>query len=128
MVEIKQMPFREKYKMVLDYHMGLELEVLPLVKDRLGERQVEEIKRIWQEELMPIPENASSEEKYDLAFENWLTNWGTAYRFIFENLGEEGIEKFKESAVEFIKSTIPLPAVRMLKIMKKIMLLVRLLK
>ena len=82
---------------------------------------MEEIKRIWQEELTPIPENASSEEKYDLAFENWLTNWGTAYRFIFENLGEEGIEKFKESAVEFIKSTIPLPAVRMLKIMKKIM-------
>ena len=120
MVETKQMPFHEKHKMVLDYHKGLELEVLPLVKDRLGERQVEEIKRIWQEEVKPIPKNASSEEKYDIAFDNWLTNWGTAHRFIIENLGEEGLEKFKESAVEFINSTIPLPAVRTLKIMKKI--------
>ena len=32
MVEIKQMPFREKYKMVLDYHMGLELEAWPWLR------------------------------------------------------------------------------------------------
>ena len=47
--------------------------------------------------------------------DNWLTNWGTAYRFISDSLGEEGLEKFKELAVEFIKSTIPMPAVQMLE-------------
>lgn len=120
MVENKQMPFEEKFKMVLNYHDGLDDEVLPLIKAKLGDQKVIEIKRIWREELKPTPYNATSEENYNIAFNNWLTNWGTAYRFILENMGEEGLNKFKELAVAFIKSTIPLPAVQMMKIMRKI--------
>ena len=120
MVENKQMPFEEKFKMVLNYHDGLDDEVLPLIKAKLGDQKVIEIKRIWREELKPTPHNATSEENYNIAFNNWLTNWGTAYRFILENMGEEGLKKFKELAVAFIKSTIPLPAVQMMKIMRKI--------
>ena len=68
MAEIKQMSFQEKYKMVLEYHKGLEGEVMPLILERLGQRKVEEIKYVWQEELKPIPENATNEEKYDIAY------------------------------------------------------------
>jgi len=47
MVEIKEMPFQEMYKMVLNYHKGLSEEVLPIVRGRLGGPKVAEIKRIW---------------------------------------------------------------------------------
>lgn len=121
MVKIREMSFQEKYKMVLDYHKGLDDEVLPLFRDKLGDQEVKEIKRIWWEELKRIPETATNEEKYGIAYDNWLTNWGTAYRFICEYLSKEGLEDFKELAVEFIKSTIPLPAVQMLKKMRQIL-------
>ena len=120
MVEVKQMPYEEKYGSVLDYMKLLEDFVLPLVKENLGDQKVEELKRIWQEELKPIPEDASYEEKYEIAYGNWLRNWESAFGFVLKNLGESGAEKFKHSAVEALKRKNSSPALSLLKVMRVI--------
>jgi hypothetical protein len=120
MVEVKQMPYEEKYSGVLGYMKMLEGFTLPLVKENLGDQKVEELKKIWQEELKPVPEDASYEEKNEIAYGNWLRNWQSAYSFVLKNMGESGAEKFKHAAVEGLIKKNSSPALLMLNFMRAI--------
>ena len=120
MVEVKQMPYEEKYNGVLSYMKMLEGFTLPLIKENLGDQKVEELKKIWQEELKPVPEDASYEEKYEIAFGNWARNWQSAYSFVLKNMGESGAEKFKHADVEGLKKKNSSPALLMLNFMRAI--------
>jgi hypothetical protein len=100
MVEIKEMSFREKFDSVISYTKLLESFALPLVKENKGVEKVAELKSMWQKESEQIPEGSTYEEKYEIAFSNWLKNWQSAYTFVSNQLGEGGAEKFEQAAIE----------------------------
>jgi hypothetical protein len=100
MVEIKEMPYREKFETVLDDINFLKENVVPFVKEKLGDEEVEELRRSWEKESEHIPEDASDQEKYEIAYRNWLRNWESSYHLVSNKLGEKGIEEFKQASVE----------------------------
>lgn len=100
MVEIKEMSYREKFEEVLNGMKFVEGYVMPFVKEKLGNEEIKSLRGIWEEESERIPEGASDQEKYEIAYRNWLRNWESAYRLVRDNLGEAGIEEFKQAAVE----------------------------
>jgi hypothetical protein len=74
MVEIKEMPFKERYEGILTNMKVLESWTIPIVKEQLGDSKVEELKSLWQKQAESIPEDASYEEKWDIAYRNWTRN------------------------------------------------------
>lgn len=117
-IAVKEMSYDKKYSSVLDYMKLLEDFVLPLVKEDLGDKEVAELKRLWKSESKPIPDGASIEEKYEIAYGNWTRNWASAFNFVGKRLSEKGTEKFKHAAVEGLKRKNASPALYMLKIMR----------
>lgn len=118
MAKAKEMPYGEKYAIVLDYMKLLDRFVLPLVKENLGEQGVVELQGIWQKGLNPIPDDATYEEKYELAFGNWIQKWGSAFTFIRDQLGKKGVQKFERADVEALKRKSSGLALILLKVMR----------
>ena len=103
MVKVKEMTYRKKYASVLSYIKLLESFVLPLVKKHMGEAGIAELKKKWQKKLKEIPENISFEDKFEIAYSNWMWKWSIAFNFVKTNLGENGIEEFQKADVEALK-------------------------
>ena len=124
MVDTKEMPFEEKNESILDYLNMLHGFVLPIVERRLGVQKVDEIKAIWQNETKPIPESSNAEEKFETAYGNWVRNWESAYNFVKTNLGEKGLEEFKDKAqranVDKLKQKAGRPALFMLRLIRAV--------
>jgi hypothetical protein len=117
-VEIKEMPYDERYSSILGYTKLLEDFVLPLVEKELGAQKVAELKKIWQNYEKAIPISASDEEKYDTAYGNWVRKWASAYNFVSDNMVESGIEEFKHEDVEALKRKNSSPSLLLLKLMR----------
>ena len=100
MVEIKEMPYQEKYDEILKYIDVTESFAIPLVKEELGKEKVKELQDLWKKESEPIPECASNKERYEIAYSNFMRNWVSAHNFMRENLGEYGVKKFMSAAIE----------------------------
>ena len=111
MANLKKMPPEEKYARITDNMKFDEKFILPLIQQYLGEQAVNELKRTWQEGLKSIPEDASFEEKYEIAYGNWIWMAKNAYSFTREEMGEEGIEKFDRAEVAALKRKNAGPAV-----------------
>ncbi len=118
MVKIKKMPYSEKYAKVIDNMKFDEKFILPFVQKHLGEQAVGVLKETWQKGVKSIPESASFEEKYDVAYGNWICLAKSTYRFIREQLGEDGIKKFERAEVEALKRKNAGPALSVLKLMR----------
>ncbi len=118
MVKIKEMPYSEKYAKVIDNMKFDEKFILPFVQKHLGEQAVGVLKETWQKGVKSIPESASFEEKYDVAYGNWICLAKSTYRFIREQLGEDGIKKFERAEVEALKRKNAGPALSVLKLMR----------
>src|SRR5512136_1899108 len=85
MVEIKEMPYHEKYHGILDL-IDLVKDFAPkFVKEELGEEKSDELLKRWERESVPIPREFSFETKYDIAHRNFLQNWITALDFVAEH-------------------------------------------
>jgi len=120
MVEIKEMPYDEKYSSVLSYMKLLDDNVLSFVEKELGAQKVAELGTIWQNVTQTIREDATYEEKFNIAYGNWVRKYASAFNFVSDNLGENGVEKFKDTAVEALKQKISGPAMFLLKLMRAI--------
>jgi hypothetical protein len=120
MVEVKEMPFDEKYSSILGYTKLLEDFVLPLVEKNLGVQKIAKLRKIWRNDEKAIPESASDEEKYETAYGNWLRKWASAYNFVSHNLGEKGIEEFKHEDAEALKRKNSSPALLLLKLVRAV--------
>jgi hypothetical protein len=118
------MSFKEKYEGVLEYLHLLHGFVLPIVERRLGVQKVDEIKVIWQNETKPIPERSNAEEKFEIAYGNWVRNWESAYNFVQAHLGKKGLEVFKDKAqranVDKLKQKAGRPALLMLRLIRAV--------
>jgi len=120
MVEVKQISNEKKYNAILNYMRITESYVVPLVRENLGEQKVEELQKLWRKEQKTISENLSSEEKYEIAYKNWIGKWESSYAFVRNNLGEKGTEQFKQLAKEALKNDIPGSALYLLRFINKI--------
>ena len=104
MVNIKEMPHGEKYAKVTDNMKFDETFILPFVQKHLGDQAVAELKKTWQEGMKPIPEGASFEERYEIAYGNWIWLAKSVYSFVRNRMGEDGIKKFERAEVEGLKT------------------------
>jgi hypothetical protein len=120
LVEIKKMPFKERYEGMLTNMKVLESWTIPIVKEQLGDSKVDELKSIWQKQAEPIPEDASYEEKWEIAYRNWMRNWISAYDFVRNELGECGIEKFIRRGADAWKKATSGPALHVLNFVRAI--------
>lgn len=118
MVTIKEMPYSEKYAKVIDYMKFDESFILPFVQKHLGDQAVSELKAIWQKGFKPIPEGASFEEKYEVAYGNWIWLAKNIYPFVRKQMGEDGLKKFERAEVEALIKKNASPALLLLKFIK----------
>jgi len=120
MVEIKEMPYDEKYSSMLSYLKLLDDNVLSLVEKELGAQKVAELGTIWQNGTQTIREDATYEEKFNIAYGNWVRKYSSAFNFVSDNLGENGVEKFKDTGVEAMKRKSSGPALFLLRLMRAV--------
>ena len=120
MVKIKEMPFKEKYEACLGGTKALESFGFSIVKERLGESKLNELKSIWRKQAEPIPQNASYEEKYEIEYRNWLRNWQSAYDLVRNELGESGTEEFIRRAVDYWEKQSPRAALYIMNFIRAI--------
>ncbi|MGA3192997.1 MAG: hypothetical protein ABSD73_10875 [Candidatus Bathyarchaeia archaeon] len=120
MVEIKEMPYDEKYSSMLSYLKLLNDNVLSFVEKELGAQKVAELGTIWQNGIQTIPEDATYEEKYNIGYGNWVRKYVSAFNFVSDNLGENGVEKFKDMSVEAFKRKSSSPALFLLRLMRAV--------
>ena len=118
MVEIKEMPYSEKYAKVMDSIDFDEKFILPFVRQHLGEEAASDIKKTWQEGAKPIPKTGSFEDKYETAYSNWIWLARNTFHFIREQMGEEGIERFERAEVEALKKKNASPALLVLRLVR----------
>lgn len=117
MVHAEKMPDIEKLACVLDA-IDTERSFVPLfVREHAGEQAVADLKQAWQAGY-PIPEDASIEEQYEIAYANWIYGAKTIFEFICSRLGEDGIDKFKRADVEVLKRKNASPALLMLSLLR----------
>ena len=116
MVKIKEMPYSEKYAKVIDNMKFDEKFILPFLQKHLGEQAVGVLKETWQKGVKPIPESASFEEKYEIAYANWMWKWSSAFDFIQTHFGESGVEEFKRADLEALKRKNSGPALFVLNV------------
>ena len=103
MASVKEMSYDEKYTKVQDA-IKLEESFIPsFLQKCLSEKSVDQLRERWSEGIKLIPENASDEEKYEIAYSNWIWIGRNSFKFVREHLGEEGIEQFKRADVEALK-------------------------
>jgi len=113
------MPFSEKYAIVLD-QMNPDILITPFIRRHLGTQALVELQQIWQEGIELIPEEASDEEKYEIAYGNFIWQAKSNFSFIRKNMGEEGIEQFKLAEIESLKRKNASPALYLLGLVRLI--------
>lgn len=118
MVALKPMSFEHKYENVLQYRETLDAVALPFIERELGSDDAAELKRLWSEESRPLPADAGTDEKYEIAYANWLRNWQTAFSFVARRAGDAGREKFERAGVEELKRSNAGPSLYMLRAMR----------
>ena len=117
-MSIKEMPYNEKYTIMLG---NINDTFVPsFVQKYLDNQAVLELQRIWEEGIKPIPEDTSFEEKYEIAYSNWIWMARSNYTFVREKLGEDGIEKLKRAEADALKRKNASPALLLLNLIRAI--------
>ncbi len=117
MVEIKPMPYAEKYVRVLgdakrdDY-------VVEFVEQHLGRGVAEEYVKRRDAVIQPIPADANDEVKYEIAYKNWIAGASVAFGFVREKLGQQGIDEMAEAGAESLVRANANPALFMLALVR----------
>ncbi|HEX9907393.1 MAG TPA: hypothetical protein VGB78_02865 [Thermoplasmata archaeon] len=102
-MQVKEMPFEEKLQSVRDYIALTESVVFPLVRRRLGEDVVQELRGMWDKGTHELPDDAGAKDKYEQEYADWINKYATSYDFIRERLGNSGIEELEHEVVEALK-------------------------
>ena len=119
MVKIKEMPSSKKYAMLLDTMKHYDTTI-SFIRQHKGEQAVVELQNIWQEGVKPIPEDASIEDKYEIAYGNWIWMGKNNFSVVRKHLGEDGIEQYKRERVDALKQENAGPAMAMLSLIRAI--------
>ncbi len=119
MVEVREMSYAEKYKRLLG---GLKHDeyVPEFIEKHLGQAASEEYRQRCASGIQPIPEDASPEDKYEIAYKNWMWVSSTAFSFIRERMGNEGVDRLLSMGVQRLKQENASPSLYLLKIIRAI--------
>jgi hypothetical protein len=118
MANVKEMPYSEKYAKVIDNMKFDESFIFPFVQKHLGDKAVSELEGLWQKGFRPIPEGASFEEKYEVAYGNWIWLAKNIYLFLRKQMGEDGLNKFERAEVDALIKKNASPALLLLKFIR----------
>lgn len=99
MVDVKEMPYNEKYNGILELMDLLKGFAPKFVKEELGQAKADELLKIWAQESEPIPSDAPFNDKYNIAHRNFLQNWITALNFVKEHQ-EVSTNKYMKVAID----------------------------
>lgn len=116
------MPDNEKCAIVLDNIKFAKILTSTFIKGHLGDQVVSELEKSWQEGIKPIPEEASPEEKYEIAYGNWIWVGKCDFNFIRKHLGEEGVVQYERNEVEALKRKNASPSLYLLRLIRAISL------
>jgi hypothetical protein len=103
MVKLKQMPDNRKYNYVLKSMVRCHTYIPAFLQKHLGDQAIAELKDIWHEGFRQIPQYASVDVKYEIAYSNWIWLAKSTYSFIRGQLGEDGVRQFERAEVEELK-------------------------
>jgi len=119
MVRVKEMPQSEKYAIMLDQTKP-DVLIVPFIRKHLSDQALVELQKIWQKGVKSVPDDASDEEKYEIAYSNFIWRAKSNLSFIRRHLGEDGIEQFKLAEVEELKRKNASPALFILGLVRAI--------
>jgi hypothetical protein len=120
MGNFKEMPYQEKYEIVMD-NIDFAEELMPaFVKDHLGAQAEIELRALYQEGIKPVPDESSFEEKYETAYGNWAWIAKSDFNFLRKHMGDEGIELFVRADVEALKRKNANPSLFFLSLIRAI--------
>ena len=120
MVELKKMSGSEKYYRLLDT-MEMEKEfIIPFISTNLGRHALEDLHVIWNEGVNMIPDNAPYEDRYEIAYGNWVRMAKNSYHFVRERMGDVGIKQFERAHTEALKKKNAGLSMTLLKVMRSV--------
>ncbi len=105
MIEIKQMSFDDKLANIKKYEKNIRSYTRSVVKQELGKEKLDELETLWKQNSQPIPTDAKTEEKYEVAYKNYLQTYVIGERFMAKYNGDFGIAEFNRAAINSMKKT-----------------------
>jgi len=105
MIEIKQMTFSEKLRNIQRYEKNIRSYTASLVKDKLGEEKLKELEALWKKNSRLIPTDAKDEEKYEVAYKDYLQTYVVGEHFMAKHRGDFGIAEFNRVAINSMRKT-----------------------
>ncbi len=105
MIEIKPMSFDEKLTNIQKYEKNIRSYTRRVVKQELGKEKLEELETLWKQNSQPIPTDAKTEEKYEVAYKNYLQTYVTGEHFMAKYKGHFGVAEFNRAAINSMRKT-----------------------
>ena len=100
MQEFKQMPYIEKLGGILVYTKMSEDFAQHLVMEEFGKEKVDELRSLWTQGIESIPEGISDQDKYEIAYRNFMRKWVYSNNFMTVREGDVGTTKYMHAAIE----------------------------
>jgi len=120
MHKVKTMSYNEKFAVVIEKMKPNGSLISLFIKKHLSEKALFELQQIWKEGIKPIPQNASDEEKYEIAYSNLMWRGKSNLKFIRMHLGEDGIEQYKRAQVDELKRKNVSPTLFILRVLRAV--------
>jgi len=99
MIVTKQMPSKEKLEAVERLDRLVEDFAPKVVKEVLGVEKLQELRNTWATQSEHILSEASDQEKYEIAYRNFLKKWVSANNLMEKYEGEVGTSKYLTAAI-----------------------------
>ncbi len=99
MIVTNQMPSKEKLEAIERLDNLVEDFAPKVVKEVLGLEKVQELRNTWATQFEHIPIEASDQEKYEIAYRNFLKKWVAANNLMDKYEGEVGTSKYLKAAI-----------------------------
>src|SRR4030065_2194276 len=103
---IPKMSCRDKFHKAFQAVCSYQDRIPDFIAKRLDGQAVIELNSFWQAGIMPVPEHAQDEEKYEAAYHNWQWMSRCNLEFIEEQLGRQGIDAYVGSQIQTMRRTL----------------------
>ncbi len=97
--EFKEMTFQEKLVGILSYEQIVDRFTPHVVKEELGVDKWHELQKIWKQQVEPTPPDASVQDKYEIAYRNFMRKWVSGNNFVAKSKGDAGTAKYMHAAI-----------------------------
>jgi len=120
MYQLKEMPYEEKYDLVLENMAVSRNMTADFVQENLGSQALRSLQKSWGEGMKPIPKSGSNEERYETAYENFIWIVSQNFAFVLDRMDEDGIALFERADVEALKRKNASPTLLLLNLIRAI--------